>query len=249
MNGEMYQMARLVRYVRDGAAGEDLPFVHSQHTRSIAFTFMDGTETAADPQAWRRLLRAKALREIRMYINTDRNDPRKAGFANAMIEGLVTSYGYGYVTFWQPRWAFDQAAKQWDIRYTECLWPDMRMEFLDMEDPTEAFKDVLQRIGVFADEIGFSHFADLFREAYGILTGEQPADYPDWVARDGFRLEEHAGRLFLAASKADVFGGMGSWNDSPPWYAHDLGREEEYNRLSHELFVQSRNAVLCAVNA
>ena len=61
-------------------------------------------------------------------------------------------------------------------------------------------------------------------------------------------LPPDSARLFLAASAADVFGGMGSWNDSPPWYAHDLGREEEYNQLSHELFVQSRNAVVYAVN-
>ena len=249
MNGEMFQMARLVRYVKNAvAASEEPPFANSRHTESIVFTFMDGTTTASDPQEWCRLMRSKALKEIRMYVNTDKNDPRKAGFANAMIEAIVTSYAPGYVTAWLPHWDFNKELSRWEVSYREVLWQNMRMELLDMEDPTEDFKSILKRIGLFADEIGFDTFGNCFRKAFLILTGDSPAEYPEWMQRDGFVLPPDSARLFLAASAADVFGGMGSWNDSPPWYAHDLGREEEYNQLSHELFVQSRNAVVYAVN-
>ncbi|MCR5721847.1 MAG: hypothetical protein K6G72_05855 [Lachnospiraceae bacterium] len=62
-------------------------------------------------------------------------------------------------------------------------------------------------------------------------------------------LEPEKLRMFLAASKADVFGGMGSWNDSPPYMAHKKGLSREYDILSQELYVQTREAVMFAVNS
>lgn len=54
--------------------------------------------------------------------------------------------------------------------------------------------------------------------------------------------------IFAAASKADVFGAMGSWNDSPPYMAHEKGLDAEYDQLSAELLKKIRLAVLYAVN-
>ena len=54
--------------------------------------------------------------------------------------------------------------------------------------------------------------------------------------------------MYWAADIADVFGGMGSWNDSPSCVADDTGRGEEFKNLSFELYVQSRNAIAYAVN-
>ncbi|MBP3854386.1 MAG: hypothetical protein IK990_02070 [Ruminiclostridium sp.] len=55
-------------------------------------------------------------------------------------------------------------------------------------------------------------------------------------------------RLFRAASLADVFGGMGTWNDNPCAAAKEKGLLEEYNDLSDELLKQIRIAVMFAVN-
>lgn len=38
--------------------------------------------------------------------------------------------------------------------------------------------------------------------------------------------------LFEAASTADVFGAIGSWNDSAPYMAHEKGMDKEYECLS-----------------
>ncbi|MCR4791810.1 MAG: hypothetical protein K5871_03605 [Lachnospiraceae bacterium] len=62
-------------------------------------------------------------------------------------------------------------------------------------------------------------------------------------------LEGDALRMFVAASRADVFGGMGSWNDDPGYMAHSMGREEQYTSLSNELYAQIRKAVMYAVNS
>ena len=54
--------------------------------------------------------------------------------------------------------------------------------------------------------------------------------------------------LFAAASLADVFGGMGSWNDDAAGMAQYKKRGKEYEELSNELFTQIRKAILFAVN-
>lgn len=41
---------------------------------------------------------------------------------------------------------------------------------------------------------------------------------------------------------------MGSWNDSPPYYAHEKGLENEYDSFSEELLTQIRLALLYSVN-
>ena len=54
--------------------------------------------------------------------------------------------------------------------------------------------------------------------------------------------------LFAAASLADVFGSMGSWNDDAASMAQYKKRGKEYEELSNELFAQMRKAILFAVN-
>ena len=54
--------------------------------------------------------------------------------------------------------------------------------------------------------------------------------------------------LFDAADCADVFGAMGSWNDTPPCLAGEKGLSREYDRLSDALLRQIRLAILYAVN-
>lgn len=54
--------------------------------------------------------------------------------------------------------------------------------------------------------------------------------------------------MFEAASIADVFGAMGSWNDSPPYMAHKKGLDKEYETLSADLLRNIRLAILYAIN-
>lgn len=39
-------------------------------------------------------------------------------------------------------------------------------------------------------------------------------------------------------AKSQVFGGMGSWNDSPGYKAYKLGIKKEYEKVTEELFNQ-----------
>jgi len=47
--------------------------------------------------------------------------------------------------------------------------------------------------------------------------------------------QEKAKRILV---KSQVFGGMGSWNDSPGYKAYRLGIKKEYEEVTKELFEQ-----------
>lgn len=44
------------------------------------------------------------------------------------------------------------------------------------------------------------------------------------------------------------FGGMGSWNDSPPYTAYQFGREAEFNLLSDNLYKAIHAAIEAILN-
>ena len=108
----------------------------------------------------------------------------------------------------------------------------------------EDFSAVLAQISELAVRIGENQFAAQFDSARRYLT-DQHITLPDWMH---IRLPEKNKALFAAASRAWVFGGMGSWNDSPPYLAHEQGLDGDYERLSAALYRQIMLAVLYAVN-
>jgi len=43
-------------------------------------------------------------------------------------------------------------------------------------------------------------------------------------------------RLQLVCEQTQVFGGMGSWNDSPPFSAHEHGLSDEFEKTTSALY-------------
>lgn len=103
---------------------------------------------------------------------------------------------------------------------------------------------MLIEIANLAGRIDCSGFAKTFTRALNILDGEETLSsklpFP--------RIPEKYLPLFCAADTADVFGAMGSWNDSPPYMAHEKGLDKEYEELSARLLKNIRLAVFYAVN-
>lgn len=61
-------------------------------------------------------------------------------------------------------------------------------------------------------------------------------------------LPDKNARLYVSSMTANVFGGMGSWNDDVPYYAYEKGLTDEYNKLSKELSKQMELATMYALN-
>ena len=171
-------------------------------------------------------------------------DPSLLAFSNTSQAGLVCYFKDNLVTYFIPKW--EPGDKGWNVIYKEYKWENPPKEKVQFEDNTEDFKNTLSKIATLADKIDFQNFANIFTEAYNMLDGKEVESY--YHKKYFSLMPERNARLLCSAGISDVFGGMGSWNDSPSWYAYEKGLESEYKKLSSELLTQIRLALLYSVN-
>ena len=148
------------------------------------------------------------------------------------------------MSYFVPHWSFEEDKKGWDIVYKEFSL-DSVPEIQKFSDNTLEFKDILTRTSKFADEIECENFGDCFRK--GLKALNEPENIEQNVLNAPLMPKLNLA-LFTAASAADVFGGMGSWNDDAAGLAQYKKRGKEYDELSGELFTQMRKATLFAIN-
>lgn len=252
MNGEVVLACRLTVAARNAINGGAFSFEKLPYENSISFVFCPrktilgtGAEyVAKDPQQWYEKLKAEGVTDVFMmmpYVIKDRN---RLGFVNTSGCTIFARMKNGHVLRFVPQWVADNANRCWNVIIHEEFLDEAPSQLPTFKDNTERFKSVLDNIAKFAEHIGFEQFAGLFRKGYDVLNGgELPEDIkgaPD--------LPEDKLRLFMAADISDVFGAMGSWNDSPPAKAAEMGLSEDYNKLSDALLAQNRLALMYAVN-
>lgn len=259
MNGETYQLCRLVTEVKMALKEKrDLIYMPEPENflKIIEFHFMTENTTKAnmpevvyDPIVWYEKLREQGLADIKLILPTNVEDFNLLGFSNTNRGSMVTFLKGGKVRYWIADWKYETELKKWRVTYKEYEWKDAPDNRPSYADNTTEFVDVLDRISVFADKIGYKNFGDIFRESAAIVRGEKEEvlnERQKEIPRPVFPITHKP--IFAAAAKADVFGAMGSWNDSPEWSAHNMGLIDEYKSLSSELLAQIRRATMYAVN-
>lgn len=255
MNGEMHQISRIAASAKKALQSKSkITFPTGNYESSITFQFLsqkglfrEKTRKAANVTEWYQICQKKELKDVLLLVPVAAENRNLLGFSNTTQSILVCYFANNSVTYFAPYWSFDSSQKGWDILYTEYEWKNAPLAKPHFQNPKENFLSVLIKIKSFAEEIDFPNFANLFQKSANILTGE--IDLNSLEQRQALPAipVEHQ-RLFLAASYADVFGAMGSWNDSPPYSAHQKGMDLEYEALSNDLLKQIRLAVLYAVN-
>lgn len=250
MKGELYQLCCLTAAAKAALSGEPFEFTTSAYENKIEFEFRPSIKEcgvkkplAENPDRWFEYLTKKGLRDIKMIL-PEVGDRNLLGYANAYNGIMLCYFKNGEITSFVPRWDFDQKLKAWNIRYTEQLQliPYVKPY---CDDNTDALREVLIEIEDLAERIGCGGFARTFETARKILDGEEEFDTDKLSAP---KISKRNLPLFYAAVKADLFGAMGSWNDSPPYMAHEKGLDKEYDELSARLLKNIRLAVLYAVN-
>lgn len=255
MNGQMYQLCSIVaagkKAIRSGAAIQYTPITYEN---TITFSFLPektlfGVKkcTAPNVSAWFQCLKDRGLQDIKFLCPFTVKDRRLLGFSNTTESVILCFFHSGDVSCFVPDWQFDPEKKQWNVSYSERKYVDPPAGKPHFENNTDSFRQVLSEIQALAGQIGCKSFARIFGSAKDLLDGA--AEYPD--EKHGLPLPQIPRenlQIFEAASCADVFGAMGSWNDSPPYLAHEKGLDEEYERLSDELLKNIRLALLYAVN-
>lgn len=250
MNGEIQQASGIVISARRSLyKNEDIDFIPDKHVLSIQFVFaprlFHRRITAGSVSDWFNICLQRGLKDIKFVLPSNRAEKHLLGFANTSQCAIICFWEKGRISGFYPTWEFGAEKAGWTIRYLEqSMAQDTMLDNLHFTDRTDEFKRILLDIGRFAKEIEQPYFSDVFHAAYMSLcdTGTiDDANVPQQLSRD-------LRAIYFAVDKADVFGAMGSWNDSPSWYAEEKGLEREYNELSNQLLDQLRYHLMYVTN-
>lgn len=255
MNGEMYQIASIVSAGKRAIqTSEPIKYTSLKYENSIKFVFLPQklflrtkNYTAQNVAEWFEQLKKNGLQDIKLLCPYEVKDRQFLGFSNTTESLILCFFKKGKVTYFTADWQFDSIQKQWNILYSEHEWSDPPSEKPHFENNIDSFRKVLLDIQNLAFQIQCQNFAQIFSSAIKLLNGGN--EYPDITY--GLELPQIPNpnlQIFEAASLADVFGAMGSWNDSPPYMAHEKGLDKEYENLSAELLKNIRLAILYAIN-
>ena len=255
MNGQMYQICSIVAAGKKAIqSGDMIKYIPANYENTITFSFLPEKQlfglkkyTAPNVSAWFKHMKKRGLQDIKFLCPLTVKNRQLLGFSNTTESSILCFFKSGKISYFVAEWQFDSETKQWNVLYSEHEWDSPPLKKPRFENNIDSFKQVLSEIQSLADQIGCKDFAHIFSCAKNLLDGAD--EYPD--EKYGLALPQIPQgnlQIFEAASCADVFGGMGSWNDSPPYMAYEKGLEKEYESLSNELLKNIRLALLYTIN-
>lgn len=250
MNGEIQQASDIVISARKSLyENKEIDFTPRKHVLSIQFVFAPRLFrkpiTAHSVCKWFNICLQRGLKDIKFIIPSNRANRHLLGFANTSQSAIICFWEKASISRFYPTWEFDREKAGWRVRYTEqYMNKNTIIENLHFSDRTDEFKKTLLDIEKFAKEIEQPFFSDIFYSAYASLCDVENID----DANIPQQLPHDLKAIYFAVDKADVFGAMGSWNDSPPCYADKKGLGKEYNELSNQLLVQLRYHLMYVAN-
>ena len=247
MNGQMYQIACIVAAARKALkSGKEMWYKPEKYTNKMSFQILlseNGEAAELSVSDWFENLKEKGLKDLQLFCPISVEDRGILGFSNTTQSSILCFYKYGKASYFLPNWKSASLGRGWDVTYTEYDWERSSQEIPHYENNIEEFKDILARIEDLAIKIECDNFAKVFQSARNFLLDPESGK---GLAEPQIPLQHLS--IFRAASSADVFGGMGSWNDEPRWLAQDKGLGQVYDELSDQLLRNIRSAILFAIN-
>ena len=253
MNGEVFNACIIVASIKQALRSNlELNYKSEKFIKSLVFDYVLGDEPEKREQAsineWFKHALKLGLSDVRYATNLTVSSEERSlqGFSNVSYKSILCIYK-DKMSYFVPHWSFKEDKKGWDV--WEIVYKEFSLdgmpEIQKFSDNTLEFKDILTRISKFADEIECENFGDCFRK--GLKALNEPEKIEQNILNAPLMPKLNLA-LFTAASAADVFGGMGSWNDDAAGWAQHKKRAKEYDELSSELFTQMRKATLFAIN-
>ena len=250
MNGEVFNACIIVASIKQALRSNlELDYKGEKYIKSLIFDYILEDKQEKREQAsineWFKHAKKLGLNDVRFATNLTVSSKERSlqGFSNVSYKSILCIYK-DKMSYFVPHWSFEEDKKGWDIVYKEFIL-NGTPEIQKFSDNTLEFKDILTRISKFADEIECENFGDCFRK--GLKALNEPEKIEQNILNAPLMPKLNLA-LFNAASAADVFGGMGSWNDDAAGWAKRKKRDKEYDELSGELFTQMHKATLFAIN-
>lgn len=260
MNGELQHMATLAAYgnaylnnCQDFTVSEkdkyvlSVSFIRHEHNKIAAFwrKLLNQDIVAQSEEDWFKYLTAKGFKTLRLIINQKTDDINLVAFANGIGGWHIHAISDARSELWFREW--HSTGNGWQVIYHGVVVEhyDEEDERISVSELSSKLAKILNEIGDFAVAIGCSEWKKWFDKGRAAL--ESDADQATSILPKIYSPE--ARRLIAAAREAWVFGGMGWWNDSPPYMARDAGKEEEYDRLTAELYETIMKCTQASVNS
>ncbi len=251
MNGEIQQASNIVISARKALLDKkEIDFTPNDFVLSIQFFFAPEFLFCKSVQAgsvceWFNICLQRGIKDVKLIIPTNKDNKHLLGFANTSQPAIICYWNNGRISCFCPSWKFEQKNKGWEIVYSEQIIKGRPiLKNLHFTDKTDEFKQTLLDIQKFATKIEQPYFAEIFNNAYKSLNDSENIE-DDNIPK---QLPNDFKSIYYAVNKADVFGAMGSWNDSPSYHAQEKGLDKEYNELSNMLLVQLRYHIMYVAN-
>jgi hypothetical protein len=158
----------------------------------------------------------------------------------------------GILTRWDSKLDFvgkPPETRTWKVTYKMISRSEFPLQVSSRlsEEIRQELSAALVEIYQFAKENKEEYFANLFSRSLDVLDMSNPSEqvlHKDLVP-SGYSLG--ARQVLAACETANVFGGMGSWNDGIDYpFANDRDR---YNIVSENLFQAICNSIVSAINS
>ena len=269
MDGQLAQLIALVGHGSSFLSGSinsnalDLQQSNStfQYVEALKFArYQDkqafqGTEIANDVRSWFETLHSEGARRL-WYVafawqRDDLPEHIAGSFAGGVPRAIQVDYPDRY-ELWYPKWTVGDKdhphRRIWNVEYralpserSQVRMPDVESIRVYLRQKLEAAEEFAQRAAE-----GAQPWAAWFTAALQLLTNSIPLPpyHTDMLPQDGYLLL--ARQLLAAATQANVFSGMGSWNDIG---FNDKAIQAQYEQVTRELYEAVKISFIAAVNS
>lgn len=268
MDGQLAQIIALVAYGNSflSGGGNNAPDLWQSHStfqyvgalkfaRYLSKQATQGTEIATDTSSWFETLRSERATRL-WYVafawnREDLPEHTAVAFAGSVPRAIQVDCPTGY-ELWYPFWTVEERNEPnrriWSVEYKS-----LRFDHSQARTPyVEAVRPYLRQRLEAAEEFsqrakeGAATWTAWFTAAMQLLEADQPQApfHNDMLPKRGYSLA--ARQLLAAATQANVFGGMGSWNDIG--FA-DKTVHIEYEQVTRNLYEAVKLSFVAAVNA
>ena len=225
-----------------------LPFEYEKNieflfTKNKVF-FFERSYKAKTIEEWYKYCLKLGLEDIQILLPVSLKNSNIPDKLNTNKNKFICYFKNNLVLYFTPKW--NATSGGWSIIYTAHKYENSTNEKIKFYDNTEDFRNILIKIRDFSNEIGVKNFANIFNYAFELLDEKKYI-----MNKEKFPLNflpDKNTRLYVSSMTANVFGGMGSWNDGVPYYAYEKGLTDEYDKLSKELSEQIELATMYALN-
>lgn len=243
ISGRINRAVSLVTRVRKAILNKEPILKEKNDGKDLDHLFLyDGKESLTEE--WFEYCVKRGLKDAKIIVPNMKDDYQNKAFNNGESLVIVLMHEDKYELM-----KVDSTLENDRWRYRFIKTDEVKPFEIKMEPKLEEFKKVLADIGDFSVEIKCSGWKKDFMEASDIIDGSIDIDEKKykWLVNMYDYLPDKFRRILVGSSAADVFGGMGSWNDSPAWCAgetpelygryQDISAELSYYIYYHYMYV------------